>query len=200
MNAKQIQATNKETAEVHTGTIKQIADLTGINLKTLTRNLTKKDTFETDLWEIKKDTSEPQEPKKDTENFKKDTPKLKKDTKKDIPSDSKRTPDKYLDAQKLHMKPSEESTREKVIIPSGPCVIKGCGRTTYHTQTIDGEKVFICFNKCQDIPKHNSDTIVRQDLKETIDAIKNSLSGNIITTGDKVKPPKPKTPDYPIIP
>jgi hypothetical protein len=155
MNAKQIQATNKDTAEVHTGTIKQIADLTGINLKTLTRNLTKKDTFETDLWEIKKDTSEPQKPKKDT-------PKLKKDTKKDIPSDSKRTPDKYLDAQKLHMKPSEESTREKVIIPSGLCVI--CERTTYHTQTIDGELVFICYAQCQDIDHHTER--IRTDPKD----------------------------------
>jgi len=108
--------------------------------------------------------------------------------------------DKYLEAQRHHLNPEPVVEKPKTIIPSGPCVIKGCGRTTYHTQTIDGEKVFICFNKCQDIPKHNSDTIVRQDLKETIDAIKNSLSGNIITTGDKVKPPKPKTPDYPIIP
>jgi hypothetical protein len=198
-NTKQIQAVHRFTGEITSGSIEKIASLIGMHRNTLSG---KKLPFEYKDFIISNAQSEIQTHNPNAQKIEINVQMHNEIVSnaqiptKPLPvADPNAQPwDKYRQAQANHLTPTTEPEKQKTIIPSGPCVIKGCGRITYHTQTIDGEKVFICFYKCQDILKHNSDTIVRQDLKEVITAIKNSLP-SVVTTGDKViPPPKPRVP------
>ena len=148
MNKKESSLVNKDSAEIITGTIAELAKVIGVNPKTVSRWFQNGHSNDP-KWDIY-----PQNGHHPTlKETKTDIKKPKRTLKTDIPI-SKQTPEPVKEA--LRYSQSDDGTpgkteEPKIIIPSGKCVL--CGRTIYHTKKFGEETVFVCFKKCQDIPR-----------------------------------------------
>ena len=190
MNTKKITIFNEDTGEELTGSVDFLANQLKITRPTMYKFIEHGRWGDWNISEPAPDTDrsvkseEPQPEEKEVSTVKQPTKPLStKERSVKLPQNQ----DKYRQAQLLHLKPIHQESREKTIIPSGKCVIKGCGRTTYHTQTIDGELVFICFNKCQDInPKPDPIPPDPTKLAYLQDYIKKNTPQGKVKTGDKI--------------
>ena len=132
MNTKEISLTDKQTGEVITGTLSQVADKIKVNEKTLRRWIQNghsekyeflKTDIKTDILSVSKELKTDIQPKRT----------LKTDIKDNYENKPRKQPD------------------GRMILDRKPYI--KCGQLTYHTLRIDGKIQFICFNSCTDLTK-----------------------------------------------
>ena len=123
MNEKQITITRKESGEVTTGSINEIAQALNINRTTLFRRL-KSGKYEDNEIILGYSNVAPE-----ISNVARQRPNV-----------AQEKPNVAFD------KFAPIKVGDKIILPSGPCV--KCGQNVYHNLIINGVRQFVCFNKC----------------------------------------------------
>jgi hypothetical protein len=193
---KAIKITNKKTGEISEGTAVFISPIVKLSRQTLVTKLEKGD-FETDDFLIENVKSEVNISIEVTRNVKdksqnvNPTPEI---LTQNVKSGQNvkiqlNISDDLSDLQESdgNVKPVE---REKIIIPSGNCVIKGCGRKIYHTKEYKGQIYFVCFKKCQDInPKPEPIPPDPAKLAYLQNYIKQNTPQGKIKPGSKIETP-----------